>query len=159
MKKTEAAILLATGLAFLRGAFFMVKAVSRDPDVVEMSVSSAAEVEDLVDALQCDGPGQFVVDWQGEIVLSRTVSVSNGSTLNVTGSSSATIDGGGAVRLFEVDNNSTIFLEGIKLSRGSALGGGGGALYVAGNSEAEVVNCSFIDNNASSSGGKDKYLD
>ena len=82
-------------------------------------------------------------------MLSRTLSVTNGSTLNVTGSSGsaggAVVNSDGTVLLFEVDLGSTVWLTGLTLS------GGDGALRVAGESFAEVVNCSFMDNSRNSS--------
>ncbi|CAN0467260.1 unnamed protein product, partial [Ascophyllum nodosum] len=50
--------------------------------VGEFSVATTSDAEELSEALLCDGAGSFVVSWHGNVILSRTLSVSNGSTLN-----------------------------------------------------------------------------
>ena len=58
--------------------------------VEEFVVATTSDAEKLSEALLCDGPGSFVVSWHGNVLLSRTLSVSNGSTLNVESSSDST---------------------------------------------------------------------
>ena len=121
--------------------------------VEEFSVATTLDAEELSEALLCDGPGSFVVGWHGNVILSGTLSVSNGSTLNLTGSSDSSDDGDsgavifsdGTVVLFEVDLGSTVSLTGLTFS------GGDGALRVNGESFVEVTNCSFMDNKRTSS--------
>ena len=113
----------------------------------EMIVATTAEAEALAKALQCDGPGVFTVSWNGDVLTSRTISVSNGSTLDVTGSSEGTngaVIGDGTILLFEVDLGSTVSLTGLTFS------GGNGALSVAGESIVEMADCSFMFNNKTS---------
>ncbi|CAN0115250.1 unnamed protein product, partial [Ascophyllum nodosum] len=50
----------------------------------EMVVATTSEAETLAEALRCDGPGVFTVNWNGDVLIPRTISVSNGSTLDVT---------------------------------------------------------------------------
>ena len=85
-------------------------------------------------------------------MLSRTLSVSNGSTLNVTASSDSTDDadtgavvtGDGTLLLFEADLGSTVSLTGLTLY------GGDGALAVTAGSLVEVIDCTFTKNNRTS---------
>ncbi|CAM9940423.1 unnamed protein product [Ascophyllum nodosum] len=114
-----------------------------------MNVSTTSDAARLAEALLCDGPAVFTVIWNGDIVSSRTLNVSNGSTLSVTGSSensdNAVITGDGTVLLLQVDLDSNVSLTGLTLS------GGDGAVRVIGGSFVEVVNCTFTRNKRTSS--------
>ena len=120
--------------------------------VEEFPVATTSDAEELSEALFCDGPESFVVSWHGNVILSHTLSVSNGSTLNVAsssdctdGDSDAVIFSDGTVLLFEVDSGSTASLTGLTFS------GGDGAVRVNGESFVEVIDCSFVDNKITSS--------
>ena len=121
--------------------------------VEEMIVANTSDAEKLTEALLCDGPGRFAVTWHGDVALSRTLSVSNASTLNVVGCSESVDDtdkgaaviSEGTVLLLEVDLGSSVSLTGLTLS------GGDGALSVTGKSFVELYYCSFTDNNRTSS--------
>ena len=119
--------------------------------VKEMAVITTSDAKALAEALLCDGPASLTVSWHGDVMISRTLSVSNGSTLNVTGSESTDADTGavvtsdGTLLLFEVDLGSTIFLTGLTFY------GGDGALRVTGDSFVEIIDRSFINNNITSS--------
>ena len=84
--------------------------------VGEMAVVTTSDAEKLAEALLCDGPGRFSVSWHGDIMLSLTLSVSNGSSLDVAGFSESTdnADSGAAVisdgriLLFEADVSITL---------------------------------------------------
>ena len=118
------------------------------PTTEEINVTNSSDAENLAEALLCDGSGNFAVTWHGTVMLSRTLSVSNGSTLNVTGSTKSTgaaISGDGTILLIEVDLASTVSLTGLTLS------GGDGALHVTEKSFIEVIDCSFVRNNRTSS--------
>ncbi|CAN0364829.1 unnamed protein product, partial [Ascophyllum nodosum] len=85
-------------------------------------------------------------------MLSHTLSVSNGSILNVAGSpentdadTGAVVTSDGTLLLFEVDHGSTVSLTGLTLY------GGDGALRVTGDSFVEVIDCTFKNNNITSS--------
>ena len=116
-----------------------------------MDVTNTLDAENLAEALLCDGSGSFAVSWYGDIMLSRTISVSNGSTLNITGSSEGTggafVIGDGTLLLFQVDLGSNVSLTGLTLS------GGDGALEVAGGSFIEMIDCNFMHNKRSSKVG------
>ena len=117
-----------------------------------MVVTTTTDANRLAEALLCEGSASFTVSWHGNVILSRTLSVSNGSTLNVAASSDSTDADTGAVvtsdgtfLLFEADLGSTVSLTGLTLY------GGDGALRVTGGSFVEVVDCTFTKNNRTSS--------
>ena len=121
--------------------------------VEEMIVTNTSDADKLTQALLCDGAAKFAVTWHGDVILSRTLSVSNGSTLNVVGSlesaddtnAGAAVISDGTVVLFEVGFGSRVSLTGLTLS------GGDGALRVTEKSLIEVIDCIFMDNNRTSS--------
>lgn len=118
--------------------------------VTTRNVTSTADALELSDALRCSGPAEFEIDWVGEALLTRTIAVSNGSSVKVMGrgAGEAVIDGGGAVRLFEVNEGSTLELNRVSLVGGFSSGDGG-AVHLAADSRLSVVNCSFVENIAS----------
>ena len=119
--------------------------------VEEMDVTTTTHANTLAEALLCEGSASFTVSWHGNVILSRTLSVSNGSTLNVAASSEsadtgAVVTSDGTLLLFEADLGSTVSLTGLTLH------GGDGALTVTGGSLVEVIDCTFTKNNRTSSG-------
>lgn len=86
-------------------------------------VSTTEEASELSDALFCTGAGEFEVEWKGEVLLERPILISNGSYVKVTGASAgeAVIDGGSAVPLFRVTDDSTLELDGLSLVNGAAF--------------------------------------
>lgn len=93
------------------------------------------------------------------MLLTRTVSISNGTSVKIRGDGGeeAVIDGGGAVQLFQVKNGSALELLGLSLMGGndSSLDEvNGGAVLVLSRSRLDVYNCSFSGNYADGSGGK-----
>ena len=118
-----------------------------------MIVTNTTDANKLVEALLCEGYASFTVSWHGNVIISRTLSVSNGSTLNVTASSESTDDADtgvvvtsdGTLLLFEADLGSTVSLKGLTLYDGD------GALRVTGGSFVEVIDCTFTKNNRTSS--------
>ena len=121
-------------------------------NVEEMVVKTTTHANTLAEALLCEGSASFTVRWHGNVILSRTLSVSNGSTLNVTASSESTdadtgavVTSDGTLLLFEADLGSTVSLTGLTLH------GGDGALTVTGGSLVEVIDCTFTRNNRTSS--------
>ena len=115
--------------------------------VEEIVLTNTSDAKTLAEALLCDGSANFTVSWHGSIMISHTLSVSNGSTLNVTGSeiTGAVVTGDGTFLLFEVDHGSTVSLTGLTFS------GGDGGLRVTGDSFVEIINCTFTDNSRTSS--------
>lgn len=115
--------------------------------VTTLPVSSTAEALELSEALLCSGAGEFEVEWSGEVLVTSTISVSNSTSLKVTGSGStlplAVVDGGDEVQLFVVDAESSLELSGLSIQRGLA---GAGAVEVMDLSLLTVVDCSFSYN-------------
>lgn len=145
-------------------------------------VSNTAEASELGEALLCSGAGYFEVDWIGEVVLERSIIISNGSSVKVTGvdPGEAVIDGGDAIRLFQVSGSSTLLLNGLSLVGGFvtstesdddeadykfefralqtvpeiAQDGSGGAVFVADeDSRLTASTCTFARNSADARGG------
>ena len=85
----------------------------------KMVLTTTSGAETLAKALLRDVPEVFLVSWNGDVVLSRSISVSNRSTMDVTGSSESTnngtVDGDGTVILIEVNLDSTVALTGLTL--------------------------------------------
>ena len=131
--------------------------------VEEMVVSTTLEADNLAEALLCDGPAMLAVSWHGAVTLSRTLFVSNGSTLNVTVSSERT-DGADTEGAAVISDDTNLLLFDVGL--GSALSmigltfsGGDGALRVTGESSIEVIDCIFTHNNRNSSVGRGELAD
>ena len=122
------------------------------PGISNLTVSNSAQAVDLTDSLSCSG-GQFGVSWVGEVLLSRTIAVSDGTSLKVSGSSSggSVIDGGGLHQLFNVSGGSTLDLEGLSLVNGAS--GWGGAVALVGSSALSLFDCSLYGNTASRGDG------
>ena len=88
------------------------------------------------------------------ITLGGTLTPTRSVTIDATvGNRSVTISGGGAVRLFEVNNGVTLGLHGLTLANGNAgdIVGGGGAIY--NNATVNVTGSTFSGNQASRRGG------
>ncbi|CAM9477686.1 unnamed protein product [Ectocarpus fasciculatus] len=141
-----------------------------------LNVSTTAEALELSDSLDCFGSGHFEVNWSGSVLLSQTTTVSNFSSLSVTGvGAEAVIDGGGAVGLFDVNNSSALLLDGVSLIGGSGVDSGGvevskstllvrnssfvgntgseGGAINSGNSIVLIANTTFVNNTSGSDGG------
>lgn len=128
--------------------------------VSDRTVSTTADASDLSNELNCSGPGHFAVNWSGEVSLTQTIAISNGKSVNISGhAGNAVIYGGSAVRLFEVNDGSTLELHGLSLVGGRGGNEGsfaeyGGAVLVSNRSRLAAFSCSFIGNSATSFGGR-----
>lgn len=127
-------------------------AADRTGEEIDIVVSTAADVSELVLALMHDGPVQVSVDWRGRVELTQTLTLGNGSSLAITGSDEAAIDGGGTVRILEASGGTTLNLLNISLDNGWAADWGG-ALY-ANESSIRIDGCSFSGNTATIGGGE-----
>eukprot|EP00903_Cladosiphon_okamuranus_P016944 g15619.t1 len=122
--------------------------------VTSTTVTTSAQAADLADALFCSG-GQFEVTWVGEVLLNSALTVSGGTFLKVTGSSSVggVVDGGAQTQLFNVSGGSTLELQGLSLVNGVSSSGGG-AVGLSDMSSLAIANCSFEGNtDAGADGG------
>lgn len=117
-------------------------------------VFNSSDVEELADSLVCPGSTQLMVDWYGQIEISRSLNLRNGSALNITGLDAAVIKGNGTDRLFTVSGGATLSLESITIEGGRAPDGEyGGAISANESSNLNLHNCSFMNNNATLGGG------
>ena len=115
----------------------------------EWVVESTIQARALVKAVRCSG-GSFHVTWKGKVVLDETISILDGTFLNVTNTDEdSAIIGDGKSRLFAVVNAS-LHLCNITLSNGNATYGGA---IAASRSRVTVEGAAFTGNVATSSGG------
>lgn len=131
----------------------------------QMNVTSTADAQDLSDALNCTGGGNFNVTWYGSVAITQTFEVADGISLNVTGSnrSSMALDDGippatirgnelsSDVGMFYVSGASTLTLDNMVLQGVySEKRRGSGAIEAQGSVNAHltvnVIDCLFTDN-------------
>lgn len=113
-------------------------------------IESTEQVLALAEAINCSG-GYFNVEWRGTVAVEKTISVSYGTVLNVTGAgSSAVIDGRGMTNLFVVANAS-LHLNQVNVTNGTA--NHGGAITALAESHLSFDGSSFVGNVATYSGG------
>ena len=115
----------------------------------EWVVESTTQAHALVEAARCSG-GSFHVTWKGKVILDETISIFNGTVLNVTSADAdSAIVGDGKSRLFAVVNAS-LHLCDITLSNGHTTYGGA---IAASRSRVTLEGVAFTGNVATSSGG------
>lgn len=56
------------------------------------SVNSTDGASDLANAVNCEGVGSFEVEWTGRVTVTDTISVSSGTTLEISSPSSSGTD-------------------------------------------------------------------
>lgn len=56
-----------------------------------INVSTTADALHLANAVRCEGTGSFVVEWFGRVAVGATISVSNGTTLDITSATPGTV--------------------------------------------------------------------
>lgn len=123
-------------------------------------VTNSSGASDLAEfLLNSSNPVQVRVEWQGYVLISRTISLKGWSNVSITGSNKAIVDGGGAVRLFEVRDGATLILTDVSLTGGEVINADdhGGAVFASNGSHVVARNCSFADNsaaNTSNDGGE-----
>ena len=78
----------------------------------------------------------------------QTINISKGMTIDGQGH---TIDANGQIAIFNITGNSHVILKDITFVNGH--GDYGGAIKVNPGSSVEIINCKFINNNATNSGG------
>lgn len=92
-------------------------------NATSFTVASTDDATALASALQCSN-GEFYVQWMGEIVVEETIHVTNGTSLNITGTTGAVADGDFKTGLFAVDGGSFLHLRDMTLVQGFASDGG-----------------------------------
>lgn len=123
----------------------------------ERVVSTTAEASALALSLNSStGAQDLCVVWEGYVLVSETLTVRQGSTLNITGSDYAVLDGGGAIRLFNIGEAATLNLAHLRLEGGSvtATGESGGAILAKEGSRTTANNCTFSGHDATTGGGE-----
>ena len=116
----------------------------------EWFVDSATQARAFADSARCVG-GSFNVTWKGKIVVDKTISIFEGTVLNVMGGDAdAAIVGDGNNRLFAVIN-AVLNLRNIIVSQGNAMYGG--AIAAASGSRLFFSRVVFSTNTASIGGG------
>ncbi|CAM9398624.1 unnamed protein product [Ascophyllum nodosum] len=151
--------------------------ISCPAELQEWIVENAIQAQAFADSARCVG-GSFNVTWKGKVVVNETISIFDGTVLNVMGDNAdAAIVGDGKTRLFAVINAS-LNLHNIIVSHGNAIDGGaiaatsgstlsfsrvvfrrntasigGGALYVTNGTAVMVIEDTVFSNNSASDGG------
>ena len=109
-------------------------------------------------ALNCTGGGQLEANWTGRVSVGAPITVLEGTFLSVTGENAeAEVYGGDTqTRLFEVSQGGGLVLSRLKLSGGSASGGG--AIYSK-SAGLALDNCVFDGNAATEGNGGAVWAD
>lgn len=89
-----------------------------------LTVASTEDAATLASSLKCSN-GIFFVDWFGNVIVSETISVAHGTSLDINGAApGATADGNHATNIFSVDDGSALHLTNMILENGNAVAGG-----------------------------------
>lgn len=168
---TFALMVLAAWSCFM-GLIFAAESPKCPANSTEIIVKTPADAYALASALNCTGSSSFVVTWVGNVIVTRSIIVSGGSSLAVTGSgwmssavgyqtsseASSIIDGGDAIGICIVHEGSTISLQDIVIQQGIATNGGAIAARSSILSSREntitITNCLFLRNNGNFVGGE-----
>lgn len=125
-------------------------------DLTRIDVSTPAEAEELVEALECAGFAHVSVNWHGRVELTRPIILADSGFLDIMGSEKAIIDGGEATPLVTVSDGATLNLHNISLENGRADDLGG--VVFANKSFISLDDCSFSGNKSDGSGEFNGYL-
>lgn len=153
--------LLATILAGLAISFL--PGVNSDPcptGTVSVNVTSAADIDDLNDVMNCTGQGNFNVSWYSSLILGQNVNVHGLKEVTIAGFGFPTIHGGlgddydggagGGTGMFSVSDMSTLSLSKLVLAGGKNTYGG--AVDLVSSSFLFAHDCNFTNHNASYGG-------
>ena len=115
----------------------------------DLVVEDAAGAAQLAQTVNCSG-GSFEVSWVGNVTLERTIHVSAGTTLNITGSPDGTsaADGAGRTSLFSLDDGGVLHLSDLTLANGRAASGSAGGAILAVDAAVALTRCTLADNEA-----------
>ena len=112
-------------------------------------VTNTMQARAMAKAVHCSG-GKFSVEWRGNIAVEKTIYVSGGTVLRLSGwGNSSGMDGGLERRLFTV-KNATLNLSNVTIKYGSAPVGGA---IAASASNITLTRVSFTNNKAATVGG------
>lgn len=134
---------------------------------VGVNVTSEADIHRLTHVLNCTGQGSFDVRWYSSLTLAHRIEVSDAKNVTIRGSASPTIRGGiidagkgdggtvidrenATTGIFSVSDGSTLRLSHLVLAGGREKNGG--AVDLVSSSNLFLVDCAFLNNNASKGG-------
>ena len=134
------------------------------PVTTAVTITSKGDVQNLTDALACEGKGDFKITWYSSVTIEKRIEVFDRKNVTVTGASSSRFDGGlggdnadgvvidagSGTGIFSVSNGSTLRLNNLVLEGGNAENGG--AVDVRSFSSFIAFGCIFSNNNASNGG-------
>ncbi|CAB1105335.1 unnamed protein product [Ectocarpus sp. CCAP 1310/34] len=119
------------------------------------TVTSTAGAASLASSLECSN-GDFAVEWDGEVVVARTIHVFEGTSLTITGAAgrgSGIMDGNHETQLISLGGGSTLYLTNMTLANANSSSNGG-AIYVGERSRVVLTGSnSFTANSATTLGG------
>lgn len=124
-----------------------------DAGTQSLTVANTNDAIDLAKSLECSN-GTFAVEWFGEVIVTETITITEGTLVNITGATTdATADGDGITQLFAVYGaSSALHIMDMTLTNG--LADEGGAIYAT---EQATVSFSgsmaFSNNRALFNGG------
>ena len=153
-------------LAFAATMCFMPGADSAlcPPVTPAITITSKGDVQNLTDALACEGEGHFNITWYSSVTIEERIGLFDRKNVTVTGTSfpsffgglgddnadGVVIDAGSGTGIFSVSNGSTLRLNNLVLEGGNAENGG--AVDVRSSSSLFVFGCLFANNKASNGG-------
>jgi hypothetical protein len=120
------------------------------PAIQNLSIKTPQDAEELAKAINCE-EGNFTVQWSNSVVLNSTIAVGSGTTLTVTGTNSAVIDGNNSTQLFSIAQGATLLLDRLQLQHGRA--DRGAAVCAAAGAVLTISNCVFSNHSAVLQGG------
>lgn len=126
---------------------------STDGTAFDLLISNTSDANTLVDALACSSAAHFIVEWRGRVELLRTLVVSNGSVLDITGTQDAAVFSSGTLQLIAVTGGAQLHVRNISLEDGYAASGHGGAISAEA-ANVIIQHCQFTGNWAGTSGGE-----
>ena len=145
--------------SFMSGA----EAAACSAGAISMNVTTAAELQNMIDTINCTGEGFFHATWTGSLQLGQRIELSDSKTLTITGSRpvltnlpSAVIDAGGTTGIFGVSNGSTLTLDNLVLQGGASENGA--AVDVRSFSSVHVSGCVFVNNNSTTGGENTHFI-
>ena len=112
-------------------------------------IEDSAQARALVRAINCSG-GFFQVEWKGNISIDETISIFDGTALNISGSGPGVVINGSFDKRLITVVNASLQLKDLSLSFGSALVGGA---IAASASSLTLIQTSFVGNKVDAVGG------
>lgn len=113
-------------------------------------IETLTQAQDLAETIYCSG-GSFEVEWVGNVAVDRTISVVEGTVLNITGvGTSATMDASGSVLPLAVVNAS-LHMSDLHVSNGKGVLGG--AVFASSSSTLTFNRTGFVGNAVTGNGG------